>query len=488
MKIFSILGLCVAAAASIAAVDLAFNPPQSWTDKQLAGFRTPLAGLNKAPQMLPEQAYYALPENNLKTYPVYTPDKEPANYLDWLKQQDPKPLVEVDKLHTQADWIAAGKEVFFGRELPRFTGSEDNLQLIRNPQILKAYRVQTTSDGVLVGLRYVVREKGKVELGTDTCSMCHAQIHEGKLYAGLPNNYTPFGPLMADLTRRYAQISPQLFDDRRRSHMREDYRVPYLKVDPNLAVCDLPPGQIADLYARVPLGVYPRNNTSLLYPVKIANLVDVKGYKYFDRTGTARQRDISDLMRYSGAIGDVSDALTNYGDGPNAHSVLANMGLQKGIHRTPDALLYALALYIRSLEGPPNPNQLDAEARHGQELFMTTAKCAQCHTPPFYSNNKLTLAEGFTPTREELKEYDILNLSVGTDSGLALKTRKGTGFYRVPSLKMIWTNNVFLHDGSVSSLEEMFNPDRLKTVKGHPFGLDLKPEDRAALVKFLKTL
>jgi hypothetical protein len=479
------LRLSIFAGAALAAA-MGLTVPQSWTDKQLLGFRTPLAGLNKAPQMLPEAAYYALPENNLKTYPVYAVDKEPPNYIDWLKQQEPKPLVEVDKLHTEADWIAAGKEVFFGRELPRFTGSEDNLQIIRNPKIMAAYRVQTTSEGVMIGLRYVVREKGKVELGTDTCSMCHAQIHDGKVYAGLPNNYTPFGPLMADLTRRYAQISPQLFDDRRRKFMREDYRVPYLADDPNLAVCDLPADKIADLYAKVPLGVYPRNNTSLLYPVKIANLVDVSGYKYFDRTGTSRQRDISDLMRYSGSIADVSDALTNYGDGPKAHSVLANMGLQKGIYRTPDALLYALALYINSLEGPPNPNPLDDEARHGQEIFMKTAGCAQCHTPPFYSNNKLTLAQGFTPTQEELKEYDIMNISVGTDPGLALKTRKGTGFYRVPSLKMLWTNNVFLHDGSVSSLEEMFNPNR--AVKGHPFGLNLSPEDRKALVQFLKTL
>jgi hypothetical protein len=479
------LRLCIFAGAVLAAaMDLAI--PQSWTDKEIVGFRTPLAGLNKPPQMLPEAAYYALPENNLKTYPVYSVDKEPPNYIDWLKQQDPKPLVEVDKLHTEADWTAAGKEVFFGRELPRFTGSEDNLQIIRNPKIMAAYRVQTTSDGVMIGLRYVVREKGKVELGTDTCSMCHAQIHDGKVYAGLPNNYTPFGPLMADLTRRYAQISPQLFDDRRRKFMREDYRVPYLADDPNLAVCDLPADKIADLYAKVPLGVYPRNNTSLLYPVKIANLIDVSGYKYFDRTGTARQRDITDLMRYSGSIADVSDALTNYGDGPNAHSVLANMGLKKGVYRTPDTLLYALALYINSLQGPPNPNPFDDQARRGREIFMKTAGCAQCHTPPFYSNNKLTLAEGFTPSKEELKEYDILNLSVGTDPGLALKTRKGTGFYRVPSLKMLWTNSVFLHDGSVPSLEEMFNPNR--AAKGHPFGLNLSPDDRKALVQFLKTL
>ena len=338
----------------------------------------------------------------------------------------------------------------------------------------------------MIGLRYVVREKGKVELGTDTCSMCHAQIHDGKVYAGLPNNYTPFGPLMADLTRRYAQISPQLFDDRRRKFMREDYRVPYLTDDPNLAVCDLPADKIADLYAKVPLGVYPRNNTSLLYPVKIANLVDVSGYKYFDRTGTSRQRDITDLMRYSGSIADVSDALTNYGDGPSAHSVLANMGLQKGVYRTPDALLYALALYIKSLEVPsePKPVRRPSSPRSGD--FHENGWMRQCHTPPFYSNNKLTLAEGFTPSKEELKEYDILNLSVGTDPGLALKTRKGTGFYRVPSLKMLWTNNVFLHDGSVSSLEEMFDPNR--AAKGHPFGLNLSLDDRKALVQFLKTL
>ncbi len=436
--------------------------PKSWRDIDLAGYRLPLAGLGKAPAVVSESEYYALPETNLKTYPVYTPDKEPPNYLDWLKSQNPQQLVDVSKLQSQADWIAAGKEVFYGRELPRFTGSEDNLQLIRNPKVLAAYRVQTTPEGVLLGLRYVVREKGKVELGTDTCAMCHAQIRDGKVYAGLPNTYTPFGPLMADLTRRYQQMSPALFETRRRLHMLEDYRVPYLKDDPNRAMCDLPASQIADLYERVPLGVYPRNNTSLLYPVKIANLVGEKDYRYFDRTGTARQRDISDLMRYSGSIGDVTDALTAYGDGPDARAKLANMGLQKGIHRTPDPLLYALAQYIYSLQGPPNPNGFDEEAKRGERIFNEREKCAQCHAPPLYTNNKLTLAAGFTPSPEEFKEFDIINVSVGTDPGLAMKTRKGTGFYRVPSLRMLWTNSCFLHDGSIGTLEEMFNPDRLK--------------------------
>src|ERR1700689_4994572 len=142
------------------------------------------------------------------------------------------PAGDVGKLHTREDWIAAGREVFYGRELPRFSGSEDNLKLIRDPRVLEAYKLQTTSDGVLLGLRYVVRQKGKVELGTDTCAMCHVQIHNGKVVEGPPNNYTPFGPLMGDLTRRYASISPAFFDTRRRQQMREDYRVPYLKDDP----------------------------------------------------------------------------------------------------------------------------------------------------------------------------------------------------------------------------------------------------------------
>src|SRR5215475_10125324 len=131
--------------------------PKVWDDHDIADFRLPLAGLGHPPRLISEKEYYALPEVNLKTYPVYTPDKEPAGYIDWLNQQEPQPLVDVSKLKTQADWIAAGREVFYGRELPRFSGSEDNLKLIRDPRVLAAYKLQTTSDGVLLGLRYVVR-------------------------------------------------------------------------------------------------------------------------------------------------------------------------------------------------------------------------------------------------------------------------------------------------------------------------------------------
>jgi mono/diheme cytochrome c family protein len=470
----------------------------AWSAAKVAGYRLPLAGLGHAPKMVSGARYYALPEYNLKTYPVYAPDKEPANYIEWLKQQEPRPLVDIGALKTQADWIAAGREVFYGRELPRFSGSEDNFQLIRDPKVIAAYKLQATKDGVLLGLRYVVREKGKIELGTDTCAMCHTQVRaDGSVIEGAPNVHTPFGPLMADLTRRYASIGADFLEERRRKHMREDYRVPFLNPDPNLPVADLPAEEIAKLYEQNPLGVHARTNTSLLYPVKIANLIGIRDEKFFDRTGTARQRDITDLMKYCGSIADVTDALTEYAPGPEGTMHLANMGLGQGIKRTPDALLYALALYLYSLQPPPNPNLLDATARHGQQVFAAEG-CARCH-----STGRLTLAAGYHPPEETMRATGAMNVSVGTDSNLALKTRKGTGFYRIPQLRMLWLEAAFLHDGSIGSLEEYFNPARLKpdfrssnwspltaphAVEGHPFGLTLKPPDRTALIAYLKTL
>jgi hypothetical protein len=477
--------------------------PRGWRQADVDTFRLPLAGLGVPPRTISEREYYRLEESNLRTYPVYTPDREPSGYLEWLKQQDPAPLVDLAKLQTDSDWLAAGREVFYGRELQRFSGSEHSLNMIRDPRVLAAYRLQTTREGVLLGLRYVVRQKGKVELGTDTCAMCHVRILDsGQLVEGPANAHTPFGPLMGDLTRRYAQIGPQMLEERRRRHMREDYRVPFLKSDPNLPVADLPAEEIARLYEQHPLGVHARTNTSLLYPVKIANLIGIRDLKYFDRTGTSRHRNIRDLMRYCGLIADTTDALTRYGDGPDAALNLGNMGLPNGVKRTPDALLYALAKYLYALTPPKNPNVLDERARRGQEIFARQ-NCRRCHTPPLYTNNKLTLAAGFEAPQALAATEAVMPISVGTDPNLTLKTRKGTGFYRIPSLRMLWLEPCYLHDGSIGTLEELFNPARLKpefrssnwhpstpprAIRGHPFGLDLPAGDRADLVAFLKTL
>ena len=130
--------------------------------------------------------------------------------------------------------------------------------------------------------------------------------------------------------------------------------------------------------------------------------------------------------------------------------------------------------------------------------------CGTCHTPPLYTNNKLVPAPGFTVPDGHLKQFDILPVPVGTDPALTLTTRRGTGYYKVPSLKGVWYRGPFEHNGSVATLEDWFDPRRLRddyvptgwkghgvqtrAVKGHEFGLGLSAEDKRALIAFLKTL
>jgi hypothetical protein len=116
----------------------------------------------------------------------------------------------------------------------------------------------------------------------------------------------------------------------------------------------------------------------------------------------------------------------------------------------------------------------------------------------------LTPVAGFAVPDDHVRKYDVLPRSVGTDPFLALRTRRGTGYYKVPSLRGVWYRGPFEHNGSVATLEDWFDPRRLRddyvptgfrgagvvtrAVTGHPFGLGLSADDRRALVAFLRTL
>ena len=93
---------------------------------------------------------------------------------------------------------------------------------------------------------------------------------------------------------------------------------------------------------------------------------------------------------------------------------------------------------------------------------------------------------------------------VGTDPRYAMETRKGTGYYKVPSLKGVWYRGPFGHHGSAATLEDWFDPARLRDdytptgyrgyngqgrgLKGHSFGLKISAGERRALIAFLRTL
>ena len=112
--------------------------------------------------------------------------------------------------------------------------------------------------------------------------------------------------------------------------------------------------------------------------------------------------------------------------------------------------------------------------------------------------------DGFKVAPESQRKFAIMPIALDTDPNLTLNTRRGTGYYKVPSLQGLWYRGPLEHNGSVATLEDWFDKRRLRNdyvptgfrgagvkhrpVKGHAYGLDLSPEDRKALIAFLRTL
>ena len=481
------------------------NVPKTWDETALAEWATPVAGLNVRPTHITAKEFYSLPVENLRTYPVYLPDREPPGYWEMLQKVGPRPLIEPDKLVTESDWIQAGQRVF--EELDHFPLRTLDAKLIsaaRSGDTFDPSRTTVLPDGTVVGMRWVPTGAG-VALSFTNCANCHvAYLEDGRRIVGAPTfagRRTAVAPLLFAVHEANhlapAAIPIRMGDEPFGMRLYRAYGVPWAKDDIHERMKTMTPADfIAWSAASDRGGDIPRWNGSLFYPTKVPDLIGVQERKYLDATATHLNRGICDLMRYAALVS--SAEATEFG----AYHLLP-AGASRVRARLSDEALYAMALYISSLRPPPNPNPQNEKSREGEKIFQREG-CPMCHTPPLYTSNKVTLARGFSPPADAPKTLDILPLSVGTDPSLALHTRKGTGYYKVPSLKGVWYRGHYLHDGSLASLEEMFNPDRLsddhvpggwsppdtksRAVRGHEFGLKLSPSDRERLIAFLLTL
>src|SRR5436190_4883567 len=107
MKVFLFILFAITLDSSALWSQPAFRPaiPKIWDEAALADWATPLAGLNVRPAHISAKEYYSLTVENLRTYPVYFPGREPEGYWEMLQHIGPKPLIEPEKLHNNADWI-----------------------------------------------------------------------------------------------------------------------------------------------------------------------------------------------------------------------------------------------------------------------------------------------------------------------------------------------------------------------------------------------
>src|SRR5262249_48141513 len=141
---------------------------------------------------------------------------------DWLKQQEPEAAFDASKLKTEADWIRAGEIVF---EAPTSYDLMVNAADVKDSQWYANTGAIGGKDGATPWFRYVVREKGKVELGVFSCAMCHTRVMpDGTVIKGAQGNF----PLeQAGVLFAKRSFTPE----RLRAFERSFFGVPWIKPD-----------------------------------------------------------------------------------------------------------------------------------------------------------------------------------------------------------------------------------------------------------------
>lgn len=180
------------------------NIPKTWDDEAIATLEIPLADPVGSPRHVSADYYYRIPVAPIyKSYPIYVPGYEPPGYVDWLKQQEPEILWDdsgqAPPLQTDQDWIKAG-EIVFGAAV-RFGGAA-LLENVRNPSWYEETRTPHAEDGTLPIFRYVIAQKGVIEVGQFACAYCHSRLmSDGSVLNGAQGNF----PLVASVRWDSAQ-------------------------------------------------------------------------------------------------------------------------------------------------------------------------------------------------------------------------------------------------------------------------------------------
>jgi hypothetical protein len=150
-----------------------YPAPKASDEAALATWATPVAGLNVRPAYFSSSEYCRAPIDNLRTYPVYHPNREPAGYWAALRKKRPEPLMELDKRRTKAEWIAAGKRVWEELDVPIFRLFDaESIALARSRDHFKDSKPYVQADGTIFGYCWVVTSEG-IARTLSECSACH---------------------------------------------------------------------------------------------------------------------------------------------------------------------------------------------------------------------------------------------------------------------------------------------------------------------------
>ncbi len=261
--------------------------------------------------------YYAMAVENVRTYPVYFPGREPAGYWEMLQHVAPQPLIDTNTLTTDAEWIEAGKRVFDEADHLHLRSLDPKLiAAVRSPEAYKD--AAPAPDGTVPSLRWIPMTNG-LAIGLSNCSNCHVlPLSNGTRIPGAPEFGT--GAENQDRSRGPARtLRPPLYaangvigigdapfitgSEPAGAKRYMAFGVPWRADDVNLRLKTISDDEDRELNAAFRRsGGLPRWNGSLSYPTKFPDLIGIKDRKYFDHTATHAHRGIGDLMRYAALV------------------------------------------------------------------------------------------------------------------------------------------------------------------------------------------
>ena len=222
------------------------------------------------------------------------------------------------------------------------------------------------------------------------------------------------------------------------------------------------------------------------------------------------------------------------GDTPAVRSVLIDSALGLGARPTAWFLhrMEELDNYLSALPAPKWPSEFPLDANRaaaGRRVYAE--QCASCHDPGAPRTNKVIPLEEIGTDRERMDTWtqqaaDEANRRV-KEIGIDRPGMVKQSGYLSPPLDGLWLRAPYLHNGSVPNLRELLEPEERRTKvfyrgydvydpvnggfvtagpeaeragsrldtsergnsnRGHRYGTTLSPQDKEALLEYLKTL
>jgi CxxC motif-containing protein (DUF1111 family) len=198
-----------------------------------------------------------------------------------------------------------------------------------------------------------------------------------------------------------------------------------------------------------------------------------------------------------GRLGGMAEAPGRFGwkaRVPDIESFVAAAFAQElGLDRKPDGQTYPdiaieeIAAFVRLVGPPPRVQELDEHAKPGEHLFGEIG-CAQCHTPSLKLTPQAAAELGEEPEISAYTDLLLHDMGPGLADGIS-EGRAGPADFRTAPL---WGAGVsgppYLHDGRAQSLAEAIGLHDGEARNARLRWDALPPEDRDALISFLKSL